>query len=118
MPASFLCHFLVISGGILLPLFTQAAVSHWNYSNFNYSLLQLPNWAWTMEEVLRTGAAGAGLGAVMIVAPVGALIFLTNFVVLSREVQHVRQAAPPRVLEDELALHPQLTAPKKRNPWD
>jgi len=118
MPASFLCHFLVITGGILVPLFVQAAASHWNYSNFNYTLLQLPNWAWTMEEVLRTGAAGTGLGAVTIVAPAGALIFLTNFVLLSREVQHVRQSAPQRVLEDELALHPELAAPKKRNPWD
>jgi hypothetical protein len=118
MPAAFLCHFLVISGGILLPLFGQAAVSHWNYSNFNYSMLQLPNWAWTMEEVLRTGASGAGLGAVLIVAPVGALIFLANFLLLSREVQHVRQAAPQRVVEDELALHPELAAPKKRSPWE
>lgn len=118
MPAAFLCHFLVISGGIVLPLFGQAAVSNWNYSNFNYSLLQLPNWAWTMEEALRTGASGAGLGAVLIVAPVGALIFLANFLLLSREVQHVRQAAPQRVVEDELALHPELAAPKKRNPWE
>jgi hypothetical protein len=118
MPASFLCHFLMLSGGILLPLFGQAAMSHWNYSNFNYSLLQLPNWAWTMEEVLRTGASGAGLAAVIIVAPVGGLIFLANFLILSREVQHIRQAAPQRVIEDELALHPELSAPKKRNPWD
>ncbi len=118
MPASFLCHFLVISGGILLPLFGQAAISHWNYSNFNYSLLQLPNWAWTMEEVLRTGASGAGTAALIIVAPVGALIFLANLLILSREIQQVRQAAPQRVIEDELALHPELSAPKKRNPWD
>jgi hypothetical protein len=71
-----------------------------------------------MEEVLRTGASGAGLGAVLIVAPVGALIFLANFLLLSREVQHVRQVAPQRVLEDELALHPELAPPKKRNPWE
>jgi len=52
------------------------------------------------------------------VGPAGALIFLANFLHLSREVQHVRQAAPQRVVEDELALHPGLAAPKKRNPWE
>ena len=71
-----------------------------------------------MEEVLRTGSSGTGTLAVLFVGPIGALIFLANFLLLSREVQHVRQAAPQRVVEDELALHPELAAPKKRNPWE
>ncbi|HMC12175.1 MAG TPA: hypothetical protein VKH44_12830, partial [Pirellulaceae bacterium] len=115
MPATFLCHLVVVSGGVLVPLFVQSAFSGWNYSNFNYSLLQLPNWAWTLTEIIR--ARGTGPLAVGIVAPVGGLIFFTNFLLASHEVQHIRQSAPHRVLEDEAALHP-LATRKKRNPWD
>ena len=44
------------------------------------------------------------------------LIFLANFIQAAHEVQLVRQSAPHRVVEDDLALHP--VPRKKRNPWD
>jgi hypothetical protein len=116
MPAAFLAHFLVVSSGILVPIFIQWAISGGNYNNFDYSLLQLPNWAWTMQEVLQRGVAGYGPKAAFYVGGLGLLIFVINFLLASHEVQHVRSAAPQRVVEDELALHP--AEHRKRNPWD
>jgi hypothetical protein len=54
--------------------------------------------------------------AALVVIPVGGLIFLANFIQAAHEVQLVRQSAPLRVQQDELALHP--VPRKKLNPWD
>jgi hypothetical protein len=116
MPATFLCHILALTFGVLIPLFVQGAIAGWNYSDFDYTPLQLPNWVWTMGEALERGAGTTALFAATIVVPVGMVIFFVNFALAAREIQHVRQAAPVRVIEDEAALHP--TQPKKRNPWD
>jgi len=116
MPATFLAHLILAGAGILVPLLAQRALTGWNYSNFTYTPLQLPNWAWTFNELLRFGATGNGVLAAGFVIPVGGLIFLANFVLAAREVEHVRQSAPRRVVEDDLALHP--VPHKKLNPWD
>jgi hypothetical protein len=119
MPATFLCHLILVLSGILVPLLLQRFYSGWSYSNFSYSLLQVPNWAWTLVELGgRSGPVGNRLIAAVLVPLIGGLIFLINFVVCADEVQRVRQAAPLRVLEDDEALHPERTARKKQNPWD
>jgi hypothetical protein len=116
MPATFLLHILVATGGILLPFFIQGGISGWNYSDFDYSALHLTNWFWTMGELLSRGTSGSAGFAAFIIVPVSGIIFAINFFMASREVHHVRQAAPVRVIQDEAALHPE--APRKRNPWD
>jgi hypothetical protein len=119
MPAAFLCHVLLIGGGILVPLLLQRAFTRWSYATFNYTLIQLPNWGWTLIEVGKGGITPFKYEVAAYVAVIGGLIFLVNFVLAAREVQHTRQSAPHRVLQDEILLHPTAAAiRKKRNPWD
>jgi hypothetical protein len=118
MLAAFLCHVIVIVGGILMPLLLQAAISWGDYSSFTYSPLQLSNWFWTLLEIGKNGAGTNSIRALIVIAPAGSLIFLINFLMAAREVEHVRLAAPRRVIEDELLRHPERLTPKKRNPWD
>jgi len=103
---------------VLIPLLVQRAFTGWTYSNFNYTLIQLPNWAWTLIEVGRAGVTTTKIETTIFVAIIGGLIFLANFLLAAREARHTRQLAPHRVLEDELALHPAAASRKKRNPWD
>jgi hypothetical protein len=118
MPAVFLGHLIVVGGGVLVPLLIQRMMIGWNYANSNYSLLQLPNWAWTLMEVGRNGATPSSVLLVVVVAGVGGIIFVLNFLLAAHEVQHTRQAAPRRVVEDEQILHPIPASRRKRNPWD
>jgi lipid-A-disaccharide synthase-like uncharacterized protein len=85
---------------------------------FTYSLIQIPNWCWTLYDLGRNGVTPVTTTAAVTIGIVGGLIFLINFLLAADEVQHVRQAAPLRVIEDELALHPEATVRRKRNPWD
>jgi hypothetical protein len=115
MLASFLCQVLGVLCGVLFPLLIQSLMSWGNYGTFNYSLLQLPNFWWTLYEIVHRRALG-GYDLAVMVGSVGGVIFLINLLVAAREVEHVRQAAPQRIVEDDQALHP---APRrKRNPWD
>ena len=116
MPAAFLCHLVLVGAGLLVPILAQRAFTGWSYFDFTYSAIQIPNWAWTFNELLRNGASGTGLLAASVVILIGGLVFLANLVQLGPEIQLTRQSAPLRVLEDELALHP--PARKKLNPWD
>jgi hypothetical protein len=116
MPAAFLCHLVLVGAGLLVPILVQRAITGWSYSDFTYSAIQLPNWAWTFNELLRSGPTGNGLLASCVIMPVGGLIFLANLIQAAPEVQLVRQSAPLRVIEDDLALHP--LPHKKLNPWD
>jgi hypothetical protein len=115
--ATFLCQVILATSGVLFPLLLQALVSWGDYTSFSYSTLQLPNFFWTLIEVVD-GKVGNGPELALVVASVGGLIFLVNMVVAAGEVEHVRQQAPQRVLEDEAQLHPRPQDRKKRNPWD
>jgi hypothetical protein len=108
----------LVGGGVLAPLLVQRIMIGWNYANFNYSMIQLPNWAWTLMEVGRNGPTWSSVVLVIIVGFTGGLIFVLNFLLAAHEVQHVRQVAPQRVIEDEQLLHPSPIAKRKRSPWD
>lgn len=115
--ATFLCQVIAVSAGVLFPLLIQALVSWGDYNTFSYSILQISNFFWTLYEVVERGPFG-GSELALIVGSVGGVIFLANLLVAAREVEHVRQQAPQRVLEDERTLHPRPEQRKKRNPWD
>jgi len=100
--------------GVLIPLLIQSILSWGDYGSFNYSLLQIPISGGRSTKSSRRAIGGYDLA--MIVGSVGGLIFLANLLDAAREVEHVRTAAPQRIIEDDQALHP---APRrKRNPWD
>jgi hypothetical protein len=117
MLATFLAQMVVAVAVVLFPYLLHA-VSVWgDFSGSYYTLLQLPNWMWTLLEIVD-GSTGSGVWAAVIVASLGSLIFLLNLIVAAREVEHVRTAAPRRVVEDELAAHPQAEQAKRKSPWD
>lgn len=116
MLATFLCHVILITGGALFPLLIQAIISWGNYTSFEYSILQLPNWFWTLLEIVERKSFG-GAEAAVIVSSVGLVIFIINVLLAAREVEHVRMQAPQRVLEDDAAQHP-AAQPRKKSPWD
>jgi hypothetical protein len=115
MLATFLCQVILAAAGILFPLLMQAIVSWGDYTSFDYSLLQITNWGWTLIEIVENRSASA-MEIGLIVGSVGLVIFLINLLVAAREVEHVRAALPQRVIEDDAALHP--SARRKRSPWD
>lgn len=118
MPAAMLCHIIMIGGGVLLPLLIQRMLTGWNSTTFDYTLLQIPNWIWTLTEIGSYGATATNIMATLLIVPLGGIVFLVNFLLAARDVQHTRQAAPQRVIEDERMLHPDAVVKKKRNPWD
>jgi hypothetical protein len=117
MLATFLCNVILIVGGVLFPLLIQALISWGNFTDFDYTPLQLPNWIWTLGETIDGPVGGPPAYAWIIVGVAGIVLFLINLVLTAREVEHVRLQAPRRVQEDEAALHPQ-PVPAKKSPWD
>jgi hypothetical protein len=115
--ATFLVQVIVALCGVLFPLLLQAIVSWGDYTTFGYTLLQLPNFFWTLYEVVERSSFG-GAELALIIGSIGGVLFLVNLLVAAREVEHVRQQAPQRVLDDERQVHPQPAERKKRNPWD
>lgn len=104
--------FFVIAGAAL-PWILQFWL--FNYRNEGYTILQMTNWAWTLEETLDRGIWNHWP------APVGVflsatVIFLINLILTAGEVSQVRLAAPQRVQDEETALHP--PKPKRSSPWD
>jgi hypothetical protein len=118
MLATFLCHIILCTGGVLFPLLIQALISWGNFSSFEYTPLQLTNWIWTLYETIDSPTAGLPAFAWIIVGLAGTALFLINLVLTAREVEHVRLQAPRRVQEDEAALHPQPARMAKKSPWD
>jgi len=117
MLATFLCQVILVASGILFPLLLQAVVSWGDYTSFDYSLLQITNWGWTLIEIVDGRTVDAPSLA-LIVGSFGSVIFLVNLLVAAREVEHVRTAAPQRVIQDEAELHPTPAQRRKRSPWD
>ena len=108
---------LVLLAGIAVPIFTVAKLR--GYNNLEYGFSQVTNWAWTLHETVedRIGIHADVLFAVTIAAIV---VFLLNLWFESAETRHIRAAAPARVVDDDIALHPEK-APKPsgpQSPWD
>jgi hypothetical protein len=118
MLSTFLCHVILATGGVLFPLLLQALVSWGNFTSFEYTTLQLPNWIWTLYETIDAPGAGLPQSAWLIIGGFGATVLLVNLMLTAREVEHVRLTAPRRVQEDEAQLHPQPAKVVKKSPWD
>jgi hypothetical protein len=114
----FLMHVAVALAGVLIPLAIALLRSSLVATEFEYSLLQLPNWIWTLYDLVWRGTTG-GVGPYtpLLILFLGGVVWLLNLLEASIEVQKVRTVAPQRVIEDEAALHP-APAPQPKNPWD
>jgi hypothetical protein len=118
MLATFLCHAILIAGGVLVPLLLQALISWGDFSTFPYTSLQLPNWIWTLHESIYATGGGLPRYAWITIGLVGTAIMGINLLLTAGDVEHVRLKAPRRVEEDEAALHPAVVKPRKSSPWD
>ncbi len=118
MLATFLCHVILGTAGVLFPLLLQALVSWGNFTSFEYTSLQLSNWCWTLYETIDAPGAGLPNYAFLIVGSFGLVMLLINLLITAREVEHIRLQAPRRVQEDEAILHPQPAQVAKKSPWD
>jgi hypothetical protein len=100
-----LINVLIPLAGCALPFVYEA----WrrNYS-VKYSLAQVTNWMWTLEETLDNGPTDA---RVMVLVPLAAAAMLVvNLMLVRGEIEAVRMATPERVMLDEAAGKRQDTA--------
>jgi hypothetical protein len=83
----------------------------------DYSYLQIANPMWSLIHVANGGAFTDGNVLVLVVPAAAICILLLNLRKVIRELQQVRIAPPPRVVEDEAVLHPPPEM-RPQSPWD
>ncbi len=95
------------------------------YRQDGYTLWQVANPFWTLFEVIdwdvgRGAFAQHVLPVCLLVGAFSAFIFAVNLLLSTDEFRRERQAAPQRVLEDEMELHPQRHASPltPKNPFE
>lgn len=116
MLGSFLIHVLLFLAFCGIPVLLQQSIS-WLRSP-NYTYLQLPNAAWTLNDILDDDLTSMQwMTVVMIVPAVAACVFLVNLLIAAREADQQRIAAPERVVQDDLELAPTPEL-KPQNPWE
>ncbi|WP_425616344.1 ABC transporter permease [Anatilimnocola sp. NA78] len=124
MLGTFISYLVLLIMGVIGPFALQVIVA-WITDeglgeSFEYTLLQVPNWVWTIYKVgenTNIGLSGSWEVAPYLLAPVATLVFLFNFLLAAKEVEQTRLVAPQRVRDDDEELHPTTKAPK-RGPWD
>ena len=86
--------------------------------NDGYTLLQITNPFWTIEELIDRGPGAIQAPIVAMVVPALAVAMLMiNMRSVASELRRQRVAPPVRVIEEEAQLHPPLE-PKPSNPWE
>ncbi len=108
--AAVLMQVLLYGLGVLIPVMIESALSTWSDHDFSYTAIQLPNWFWTLIQIMED--KGEWNGYLVLVAGFG--IFAINFARASRQAQDIRLPPPARVIEEELAAHAKGA---HRNPW-
>ncbi|MEX0818293.1 MAG: hypothetical protein WD070_01835 [Pirellulaceae bacterium] len=102
--------------GVALPLFFQAWLE--GYSRMSYSMVQMTNWAWTLEEAADGNLLSLSIVPTLVFSS-AAVVFLLNLLFAIYEVEQVRLATPDRVLQDERERHPHPDrTPPRTSPWD
>jgi ABC-type transport system involved in cytochrome c biogenesis permease component len=92
-----LLHLLALLAGAALPFVYESWRNRFNV--FTYSRLQSINWFWTLEEAVEGNITD--LSIVIGLGIVAVLVLAANLIVIRREVEATRVAAPKRVLDDE-----------------
>ena len=110
-------HVVLLALGVGVPSFVQAWL--FGFAEFeDYSVLQAPNWAWTLIEVVEGKILNDPAVPILVVAS-AVVVFFANLVAATKEVEQEREAVPQRVILDDLVLHPERAAvAKKSSPFD
>jgi hypothetical protein len=99
-----------------MPLFFQAWLE--GYSRMSYSIVQMSNWFWTLEEAADGNLLTFSLVPIIVYCS-AVVVFFLNLLFAIYEVEQVRLATPERVLRDEREMHP-ITDEVRigSSPWD
>jgi hypothetical protein len=116
MAAAFLLHVIVLLVAIGAPTIIQMTSRELRYQG--YSLLQMSNPVWTLEELMTRGVGAVSGEILILLIPAAAIVaLLLNMRSVATELLHHRIAVPIRVAEEEAVLHPP-PEPKPSNPWE
>ncbi len=115
MLANVLIHFLILLAGSGIP--TAIQLMSVELRHVEYSLLQITNPIRSLRYLADNGLSPEAHVLVLIVPAAGVCVLLLNLRGVLRELQEVRIAPPPRVIEDEAELHP-APAAMPTSPWD
>jgi hypothetical protein len=115
MLAGVLIHFLVLLAGSGIP--TAIQLMSVELRDAEYTLLQITNPIWSLKHLVDSGVTPESEVLILIIPAAAVCMLLLNLPRVVRELREVRIAAPPRVLEDEAALHPRPES-LPTNPWD
>jgi hypothetical protein len=120
---SFLLQLVLVLLASLAPLVVQFSLLY----DDDYTVLQITSPIWTLKETAEGNILSHEskflfwtfpVVPVVLVGAAGVMALL-NLIISSSEAAEERQAAPQRVLEDEVALHPERQPrPQKLSPWD
>jgi hypothetical protein len=115
MLACVLIHLLLLLAGFGVPYAIKSMSLKMREAD--YSFIQITDPFYSLAHVgdggLITDAAVIGL----IVPAVAICVLLLNMPSIIRELRVIREAAPARVIQDEVELHP-LPEEQPQNPWD
>jgi hypothetical protein len=100
LPLPMLINLVILLLGCAVPFVYE--LSRNRYLDANYTILQAPNWYWTLFETLDNGLDSAAV--VVLVVTAAAVVFATNLVRIRTEITSVRMEAPERVKLDDQAM--------------
>ena len=113
---AFLIHVVLNLVGCVFPPMIDSWIAGFN--SIDYTELQATNWFWTLSEAWKGNIWNYPIVPILVCG--SALILLAiNLVLTAAEVEQVRQETPRRIVEDDLALHPERAPkPVRSSPWD
>ncbi len=97
----------------LLPALFQIALERFDFDTIDYTILQAPNWMWTMSEAFDGGLEndhyffsfwGWHVTMPMVVLSAGIGMYLLHLFLAAKETEKQRLAAPQRVREEDAEL--------------
>jgi len=116
MPAAFLLHVILLLAATGVPTIIQ--MTSRELRNTGYTLLQMTNPIWTLNDLVENGPASVqGEILILIIPAIAVVAMLLNMRSVATELLHHRIAPPIRVAEEEAELHP-APAPKPSSPWE
>lgn len=112
---SFVVTVTLLVFGAVLP--SAAQLLAYRVFGDDYTILQAPNWMWSLMEAARPDVAEI-IGTTIIVGGAAAVIMLTNLLATAREINQYHVAAPRRVREEEAAERPKVEVKPTTHPLD
>ncbi|PHR98421.1 MAG: hypothetical protein COA78_26130 [Blastopirellula sp.] len=115
---SFLIHILLIMIGSFAPLILHLSIP--SISNYDYSLIEMPNPFWSITEFFGRGSLSYNYQFIVLqffLITGTAFMLLLQIVVSAKDLVPEKVAVPSRVLEEDALLMP-VEEPVSDDPWD